>query len=106
MLEKAVLATLGALTLTKEKSKEWVDHLVKKGEIAKEEAPDFLKQLVKKGDEARTEIDRRITVAIEKFSTNMNFATKSDVEELRTEIRKLSKKLEKKASPKKRGQKK
>ena len=105
MLEKAVLATLGALTLTKERSKEWVDHLVKKGEIAKEEAPDFLKQLVKKGDEARTEIDRRIILAIEKFSTNMNFATKSDVEELRAEVRRLSKKLEKKG-PKKRAQKK
>ena len=106
MFEKAVLATLGALTLTKEKSKEWVDHLVKRGEIAKDEAPEFLRQLVKKGDEARTEIDRRITLAIEKFSANMNFATKSEVQELRAEIRRLSKKLEEKRSPKRRTQKK
>lgn len=95
MLKRVVLATLGALTLTKEKSKEWVDQLVKKGEIAKEEAPEFLKQFIKRGEEARVELDKRISIGVEKFSKSMNFATKSDIEQLRKEVEKLSKRLEK-----------
>ncbi len=100
MLDKVVLATLGALTLTKEKSKELVEQLVKKGEIAKDEAPEFLRQVVKKGEEVTAEVDRKVGIAVKNFSKNMNFATKAEVEKLKNEIQRLSKKIEK--NPKKR----
>ena len=100
MFEKVFLASLGALTLTKEKSREWVDQLVKKGEIAREEAPEFLRQLAKRGEEVSSELDKRISSAVDSFSRSMDFATKSDLDELRKEIRDLASKLE--APPKKR----
>jgi len=95
MLRKAILAALGAMTLTKEKSREFVDQLVKRGEIAKDEAPEFLKQLIKRGDETRVELDKRIGVAVERFSKRMDFATRTDIQQLRRELQKLSRRLDK-----------
>ena len=100
MFEKVFLASLGALTLTKEKSKEWVEQLVRKGEIAREEAPEFLRQVAKRGEEVSAELDKRISSAVESLSKSMDFATKSDLDELRREIRDLAAKLEE--PPKKR----
>lgn len=68
-LRKIVLAGIGALATTYEKSSEIVDELVKKGEIT-----------VEQGKALNTELKRKVTEAVDDAKATAEAATKDEDE--------------------------
>lgn len=68
-LRKIVLAGIGALATTYEKSSEIVDELVKKGEIT-----------VEQGKALNTELKRKVTEAVDDAKATAETATKNEDE--------------------------
>jgi len=93
--EKAYLAGLGALTVTKDKAKEIVDELVEKGKITAEEAPKFLKDVIAKAEEGKKEIEQRIQKGTEDALNKLNVASKKDIEALEKKLDLILKELKK-----------
>lgn len=92
-LSKAILLGLGLFDLTREKAKKLADELVKRGEVAKDEKPEFLKKLLKRRKEAREEIGKLVEERVGKALSRLNIATKSDLDELKRAVGRLSKKM-------------
>lgn len=49
IIEKMLLASLGALSLTKEKAEKIVEEFVKRGEVAKKDKAGYINRLLEKG---------------------------------------------------------
>ncbi len=90
IVKKALLAGLGA----REKVKELVDELVKKGELSKSQGAKIVKIWAEKADKRKEKISKNLCELIDKTFTRMNLPTKKDIHELNKKIDALTKKLE------------
>ncbi len=91
LIEKIIMAGLGAISLTREKAEQIVKELVERGEIAKEEQPEVVKKILKKSKARREEIEKLIRNVLDK----MNIPTKSDIKSLNDRIERLEKEIKK-----------
>jgi polyhydroxyalkanoate synthesis regulator phasin len=66
LIEKSLLAGLGALTLTRDKVKQFVDKLVEEGEVKPEEAPGVVDRLVSRGEAEREELRKLVRDELDK----------------------------------------
>lgn len=88
-LKKLILAGIGTMAVTYEKSKEVVDELVKKGEIAVGDGKELNEELKRKIGK-RAEQGREFSEeGFRKIVSGMGFATEKEIEELRERIEKL-----------------
>lgn len=92
ILQRALLAGLGA----QEKVKEFVDELVKKGEVSKSEGAKLVRTWMEKREKGREKLSKSFSEVVDKTLQKMNLPTKKDIEELDKKIEALSKKLEEK----------
>ena len=95
-LEKAVSLGLGALVTTKNKVKETVDELVKKGEIGQEEGKKLVGELIKRGEKSKKEIEAQIGKIVKIAIEKLDIPTRKELNAIKSEIEKLKKKLNKK----------
>ena len=93
LFEKAFLAGLGLLDLTREKAEKIVEELVKKGEVAKEKQPDFVKILLERTEKGRKEIEKIVEDATTKVMKKIDIPRRSDIEKLTKKIEELKKRL-------------
>ena len=91
VVKKAMLAGIGALSVTREKVEELVDDLIKKGELGKEDRAKFVRELVEKAEarsrEAKKWVDERIKVAVTKIKP----AREEEVAKLSEQVSDLTK---------------
>ena len=90
IFEKSINMGIGLFSYSKEKIEEFVDELVKKGDISQYDAKDIVNDLVKRGENQRQEMGNMIKDEIIKALDFMNIARKEDLiaeEELRSIIR-------------------
>jgi len=92
LLGRFLLSGLGALVLTQEKIEEFIEELTKKGEIAQRENKELLTEIIEKGEEKRKEIEGKIREKVKKVLSQMNVATKDDIQKLEKRIQTLEKK--------------
>jgi polyhydroxyalkanoate synthesis regulator phasin len=95
LFQKALLAGLGLLDLTKEKAEKIVEELVKKGEVAKEKQPDFAKRVLERTKKGRSEIEKIVENATTKVIKKLDIAAKSDIERLIKKMGDLEKRIKK-----------
>ncbi len=93
LFEKAFLAGLGLLDLTREKAEKIVEELVKKGEVAKEKQPEFVKRLMERTEKGRKEIEKIVEDATTKVMKKIDIPSRSDIEKLTKKIEELKKRL-------------
>lgn len=93
LFEKAFLAGLGLLDLTREKAEKIVEELVKKGEVAKEKQPEFVKRLLERTEKGRKEIEKIVEDATTKVMKKIDIPSRSDIEKLTKKIEELKKRL-------------
>ena len=86
VVSKALLAGLGA----QERAKEFVEELVKKGELSQSDAAKLMNEMIAKAEKSGEEIDKKIGVIVEKTLDKLNLPGKRDVERLETIIQELS----------------
>ncbi|MBE9508955.1 MAG: hypothetical protein IMY86_13015 [Chloroflexi bacterium] len=91
LIEKSLLAGLGALTLTRDKVKQFVDKLVEEGEVKPEEAPGVVDRLVSRGEAEREELRKLVRDELDKTRF---VASRKDVEALSQKIDELTVKVE------------
>jgi len=91
IIKKALLVGLGA----QEKAREFVDELVKAGELSKSEAASLVKEWTSKAEESTKDFDRKVKDAIAGALEKINISTRDDVERLEKKVQGLSTRLAK-----------
>jgi len=91
VIKKAMLAGLGA----QEKAREFVDDLVKAGELSKGEAASLVKEWSSKAEESTKELDNKIKDAISGAFEKFNIASHHDIERLEKKVQSVSARLKK-----------
>jgi poly(hydroxyalkanoate) granule-associated protein len=94
-MERIIVGSLGVLTLTREKVEQFVEELVKKGEVARKDQPKFVKSLIEKGKNARTELEQIVEKVTKNVLRKLDIPTRSDMDALAKKIEKLEKKMKK-----------
>lgn len=89
IIKKAMLAGLGA----QEKAKEFVDELVKAGELSKSDASSLVKEWVSKAEDSRKEFDVRMRDAVAAAFEKLNIPTRDDLEKMEKKLQKISARL-------------
>ena len=91
VIKKAMLAGLGA----QEKAKEFIDELVKAGELSKSEGASLVKEWVSKAQESTKDMDHKVKDAIAAAFEKINLPTRDDLEKLDKKIQGISARLTK-----------
>lgn len=91
VIKRAMMAGLGA----QEKAKEFVDELVKAGELSKGEGATVVKEWVAKAEESTRDYDLKIRDAVGAAFEKLNIPTKDDLEKIDKKIQALSARLRK-----------
>lgn len=91
VIKKAMLVGLGA----QEKAKEFVDELVKAGELSKSEGATLVKEWVSKAEESSKDMDHKVKDAINAAFEKLNIPTRDDLEKLDRKIQGISARLSK-----------
>lgn len=77
---------LGAMVVTKEKAEEVINQMVEEGKIAEGQGKEIIDQLVERGQQQNKNLEEKISKAVEKAITELNLATKEDINNLSKEI--------------------
>ena len=91
IIKKAMLAGLGA----QEKAKEFIDELVKAGELSKTEAASLVKEWVSKAEESTRDLDTKVKDAIANTFEKLNIPSRDAIEKLEKKVQNLSAKIDK-----------
>jgi len=91
VIKKAMLAGLGA----QEKAREFVDELVKAGELSKSEGASLVKEWASKAEESTRDMDHKVKAAISGAFEKLNIPTRDDLEKLEKKIQGISARLSK-----------
>lgn len=88
-IDKLMLASLGALSMTREKAEKIFDDYVNKGEIEKEKKSGFVKDMMESADKTRGDLEKMISEQINEALKKLNFARREDIERLEKKVDKL-----------------
>jgi polyhydroxyalkanoate synthesis regulator phasin len=91
IIKKAMLAGLGA----QEKAKEFVDELVKAGELSRGEGSTLVKEWVSKAEESKKDMDHKIKDAIAGALEKLNIPSRDDLERMEKKVQGISARLAK-----------
>lgn len=90
-LDKLALASLGALTMTREKAEKIFDEYVKRGEVEKESRTGFIKEVMDSAEKTRKDLEKMISDEIKKTIHSMDIATKEDIRRIEVKLDKVLK---------------
>jgi polyhydroxyalkanoate synthesis regulator phasin len=93
IFKKTFLAGLGAMSLTRERAQEITNDLIKRGELAKTDEAKFVRDLLDLAEKNKSGLEDKIEKAIEKVMAKLDIPTRREMEELKAEISRLSKKI-------------
>ncbi len=91
VIKKAMLVGLGA----QEKAREFVEELVKAGELSKSEASTLVKEWTTKTEERTKEFDKRVKDTVGNILEKLNIPSREDIEKLEKKIQALNGRLKK-----------
>jgi len=91
IIKKAMLVGLGA----QEKAKEFVEELVKAGELSKSEASTLVKEWTSKAEESTREFDKRVKETVGNVLEKLNIPSRDDLEKLEKKVQTLNARLKK-----------
>ena len=91
-IQKLISAGWGIITLSEEKTKNFIDEMVHKGEISRKEGEGLLKNIIEKVQAGAKEKEQKIMETVHKYMKTCP-ATKNEIESLNARIKELEKKL-------------
>lgn len=91
VVRNALLAGFGV----QEKVKEFIDELVKKGELSESQGAKLVKEWTEKADKSTSDLSKGISELVTKTLEKMNIPTKDDMEKLNKKIQSLSARVKK-----------
>ncbi len=99
-VRNALLAGLGM----QEKVKEFIDELVKKGQLSESQAAKLVKEWSEKAEKGTEGFTKNFSEIIAKTMEKMNLPTKEDIEKLSKKVQNLSGRIKKLEGTKEEGQ--
>jgi polyhydroxyalkanoate synthesis regulator phasin len=93
LFKKLTLASIGAVTLTREKAEELLDELVKKGEMTSDEKADAMKKFVDKSVESTEKMRKWVEEMGERLSGKFAIKVNEQVTQLSNRIEQLNTRL-------------
>jgi len=93
LVRKALLAGIGAVTLSQDRLREMVKELIAQGQLTKEEGNRFIKELLERAEQTKEEWEGKVTELISRALAKMNIPTKDDLEGLKARVEELEKRL-------------
>ena len=91
VLKRAMLVGLGA----QEKAREFVEELVKAGELSKSEASNLVKEWTTKTEERTKEFDKRVKDTVANILEKLNIPSREDMEKLEKKVQALNARVKK-----------
>jgi polyhydroxyalkanoate synthesis regulator phasin len=91
VVRNAILAGFGV----QEKVKEFIDELVKKGELSESQGARLVKEWAEKADKSTADLSKTISDLVSKTLEKMNIPTREDIERLNKKIQSLSMRVKK-----------
>jgi len=95
LIKKTILAGLGVLSLSREKAEEITKDLIKRGELAKTDEAKFVRDLMDLVKKNKAGLEEKIEKAVRKALAKLEIPTRKDIDDLKEEINKLSRKDDK-----------
>ena len=95
-LKRAILTTLGTMSLTKKKAEDLVKDLVKQGDLTQTEGKKFVSDLMKGVEKERDTIGKNTEKTIRDILKKAEIPTRKEIVDLKNKIEQLSKKINKK----------
>ncbi len=92
--ERGFLATVGVLSVSREKVQEIVDQMVARGELNLDEGKQLVDKMVKRGQEERETMRGLVRQEVQKVVGELDVASRKDVQVLNDKLDALLKKLE------------
>ena len=100
VLKNTILASIGALQVTKEKAEKIIDDLIKRGELDKSSRKQAIMELLQKADKSTSDLrDKIVTEAgkakksAEKFASEIAWARQQDFKKLEAKVNRMVKKI-------------
>ena len=91
IINKAFLAGLGAISLSRDKVEGFIDDLVKRGELSQEEKRGMLSELLESVEKRQTELGDFIRKEIRKILESLDMPSREEINKLKEEIERLKK---------------
>ena len=95
ILKKTLLAGLGVYSLSREKAQEFMDDLVKRGELSKDEGSKFVKAMVDKAEEETAFVKKMIDERINQVMSVIRPSVDEEIKRLEDKIDALTKEVKK-----------
>jgi len=96
IIRSAMLAGLGM----QEKVKEFIDDLVKKGELSESQGAKIVKERSEKAEKSTEDISKSLNEAVTKAIDKVRLSTKEDLDRLSAKVSELAARLDKYEGPK------
>ena len=93
IFRKVIFFGLGAIAMTQEKAEEFVDELIKKGEVASTERYKAVDKLLKEADKQQKEFQDKVNDTVQKTIANMGLPTKKDWDEMKEVLKRIEMRL-------------
>ncbi len=93
-IKKAMFTGIGLASLTKDKVEEVANEFVEQGNLTEQEGRNLVQEMMDYSEKSRTELEGRIDIYIEKSIAKLDLARRGDIEDLKSQIVDLKKKIE------------
>lgn len=100
-LRRLLLASVGAVALTRDETETFVNKLVERGELAQKDAEKLLREFQSRVRQNRPDVQKasarvseRMEQGVEEFLNRLNIPSKRDIDELSAKIAQLSARVE------------
>ncbi len=93
-LERGFLATVGVLSVSREKVQEIVDQMVARGELNLDEGKQLVEKMVKRGQEERETMRGLVHQEVQKVVGELDMVSRKDFQVLNDKLDALLKKLD------------
>ena len=91
-VDKLMLASLGALSMTREKAEKIFDEYVKRGKEEQGNRGGFIKEMMDSAEKTRDEFKKLVNDEVRDAAKRLNLATHDDIQRLEKKIEQLIKK--------------
>jgi polyhydroxyalkanoate synthesis regulator phasin len=93
LIRKGLLASLGAVVMTKERVEKATRSLVEEGKLSREEADNLAEELIRSGERQWEEIQTSLSENIKRAVERVDVARRTEVDALKDRVENLEKRL-------------
>ncbi len=90
-LDKMLMASLGAISMTRERAEKMFDESVSRGQAEKENRTGFVKEVMDSADRTRSELEKMIGEQVQETVTSLHLASQEDIERIEQKLDQLLK---------------